>query len=181
MPPYVVTNQLGVDLLAAYDAISTSTPEVPAHPQVYGSRVHSTDGGEWVFGKLAAGATVNYGECVTIGRTYDDVIPSVRGSGSAIRGRRPGWYQGTTQLTAGMAAWFLISGAPQMKVAGQAALPFVNLYTTDTSGVLSTVTATGSQFAIRGAVITVTQSGSTASVVPGMVTFPTIGALGELF
>ena len=181
MPPYVVTNQLGVDLLAAYDAISTSTPEVPAHPHVYGSRVHATDGSEWIFGKVAAGATINRANCVTIGRTYDDVIPSVRGTASQIRGRRPGWYQGTTQLTAGMAAWFLISGAPEMLVVGQAALPFVNLYTTDTSGVLGTTVATGSQFPIRGAHITVTQSGATASIVPGIVTFPTIGGLGEAF
>jgi hypothetical protein len=179
MVAFVVTNQLGVDLLAAYDAISASTPENPGHPHVYGSRLHATDGSEWIFAKVGASATINRANCVTIGRTCDDAIPSVRGTASQIRGRRPAWYQGTQQLTAGMAAWFMLSGAPEMLVVGQAALPFVNLYTTDTSGVLSTVSATGSQFVIRGAHITVTQSGATASIVPGIVTFPTIGALRD--
>jgi hypothetical protein len=179
MVAYVTTNQLGVDLYAAYDAILTSLPEAPAHPQVYGSRVTATDGSEWIFGKVAAGATINRANCVTLDRICESVLPCVRGTASQLRGRRPGWYQGTTQLTAGMAAWFMISGAPEMLIAGQAAQPFVNLYTTDTSGVLSTVVATGSQFPIRGAHITVTQSGATASIVPGIATFPTIGALAD--
>jgi hypothetical protein len=174
--PYVVTNQLGVDLLAAYDAISATTPEVPGHPHVYGSRLHATDGSEWMFGKVAAGATVNYAEAVTIGRTNDDVTPIVRGTGVLIVGRRFGVYQGATSLTAGMAAWFMLSGAPKLKVGGSC-LPNVPLYTTDTSGVLDDLTASTSQFLVRGIVASETNSGATASTVNAIATWPTIAPL----
>lgn len=176
MATYVVTNQLGVDLTAAYDAISASTPEVPGHPHVYGSRVTATDGSEWIFGKIGAGATVNYAEAVTIGRTCDDVIPAVRGTGITIRGRRPGVYQGATQLTAGMAAWFMISGAPKLKVAGSCAAN-VALYTTDTSGVLDDANASGSQFPFRGFFANEANAGATASTLNAILTFPTIGPI----
>ena len=178
MPTYVVTNQLGVDLTAAYDAISATTPENPGHPHVYGARLTATDGSEWIFGKVAAGATVNYAEAVTMGRTNDDVTPAVRGTGVLIRGRRPAVYQGATSLTAGMAAWFMISGAPKLKVGGSCA-PNVPLFTTDTSGVLDDAVATGSQFPFFGFHATETNSGATASTVNAIVTFPTIGPLGS--
>jgi hypothetical protein len=176
MGAFVVTNQLGVDLYAAYAAISTTTPEDPGHPHVYGSRVHATDGSEWMFTKVAAGATINYAEALTIGRACDDATPVVRGTGTLLAGRRPAIYQGTTALTAGMAAWVMLSGAPKLKVAGSC-LPNVPLFSTDVSGVLDDAVATGSQFPFRGLVITETNSGTTASVVNGMATFPTIGPL----
>lgn len=178
MASFPQTNTLGVDLYAAYDAISASTPETPAHPHVYGARLMATDGSEWIFGKVNTGATVNYAEAVTIGRTCDDVTPAVRGTGVLIRGRRPAVYQGTTQLTAGMAAWFMLSGAPKLKVGGSC-LPNVPLFTTDVSGVLDDAVATGSQFPFKGFHANETNSGTTASTVSAIMTFPTIGALGD--
>jgi hypothetical protein len=176
MGAYAVTNQLGVDLYAAYAAISTTTPEEPGHPHVYGSRIHATDGSEWMFVKVGAGATINYAEALTVGRTNDDATPVHRGSASAIRGRRPAVYQGTTALTAGMAAWVMLSGAPKLKVGGSC-LPNVTLYTTDTSGVLDDAVATGSQFPFVGFHATETNSGTTASTVNAIATFPVIGPL----
>ncbi len=176
MPASVTTNQLGVDLFAAYDAILTATPEIPAHPHLYGARVQDNGGGEWVFGKIAAGATVNYGEAVTIGRTFDDVIPAARGTGITIRGRRPGVYQGTTALTGGMAAWFMVSGVGKLKVGGSCAAN-VALYTLDTSGVLDDANASGSQFPFRGFFANEANAGATASLVNATLTFPTIGPI----
>jgi hypothetical protein len=176
MPASVTTNTVGVDLFAAYDAILTATPEIPAHPHLYGTRVQDNSGGEWVFGKIAASATVNFAEAVTIGRTFDDVIPAIRGTGVVIRGRRPGVYQGATSLTAGMAGWFQLSGAPKLKVGGSC-LPNVALFTTDTSGVLDDAIATGSQFPFFGFHISETNSGTTVSTVNAITTFPTIGPL----
>lgn len=181
MAAYVTTNQLGVDVLAAYDAISASTPEVPGHPHVYGARVLCTDGSEWIFGKVAAGATINQNECVFIDVGCDACIPSLGGAASLAPSYRPAYYQGATQLTAGMAAWFMISGQPTIKTAGLCAAN-APLYTTNVSGVLDDATATASQYPIRGlfATVTNTQTGSTTNV-QGMMTFPSIGRLaGEV-
>jgi hypothetical protein len=159
--------------------VLTATPEVPAHPHLYGTRVHDNAGGEWVFAKVGASAQVTRGECATIGQTFEDATPVVRGTGVLIRGRRPGVYQGSVTLSAGMAAWFQISGAGKLRVGGSC-LPNVALYTTDTSGVLDDAVATGSQFPFRGMHATETNSGTTASVVNAIFTFPTIGPIGEL-
>lgn len=177
MPTVVTTNQLGVDLFAAYDAISASSPETPAHPHEYGKRVTGNDSSEWIFAKVTTGATINQNEAVGIDRAATDARPLVRGTGNTTRTLRPGVYQGSQQLTAGMAAWFMISGAPQVKIIG-ATQPGATLYTSDTSGVLTgTAAATGSQFPVAGMIATVTASGTTASAVTAIMTFPTIGSL----
>lgn len=180
MVAYVTTNQLGVSLLEAYAAIDAATPEVPGHPHVYGSRVHATDGSEWIFGKVAAGATINQYNCVFIDVGCDAVVPSLGGAASLAPSSRPGFYQGATQLTEGMAAWFMISGQPIITTAGLAAAN-AGLFTTQVSGVLDDAIATGSQYPIRGvfATVTNTQTGSTTNV-QGMATFPTIGPIGGL-
>jgi hypothetical protein len=179
MAAFVTTNQLGVDLYAAYDAISATLPEVPGHPHVYGSRVTATDGSEWIFGKVAAGATINQYNCVFIDVGCDAVVPSLGGAASLAPSARPAYYQGATQLTAGMAAWFMISGQPVMTTAGLCAAN-APLFTTQVSGVLDDAVATGSQYPIRGlfATVTNTQTSSTTNV-QGMMTFPSIGALGQ--
>lgn len=176
---FVTTNQLGVDLYAAYDAISASTPENPGHPHKYGARVHGVDQSEWVFGKVAAGATVNQYNTVFIDVGADAVVPALGGAASLAPSARPGFYQGATQLTAGMAAWFMVSGTPIITTAGLAAAN-APLFTTQVSGVLDDAVATGSQYPIRGlfATVTNTQTASTTNV-QGMATFPSIGALGQ--
>lgn len=179
MADFVTTNVLGVDLYAAYDAISTSTPENPGHPHAYGTRVHGVDGSEWIFGKVAAGATIARYNAVFIDTGADAVIPTVGGAATLGRQLRPGVYQGATTLTAGMAGWFMISGCPTITTAGLAAAN-ANLYTTNTSGVLDDAVATGSQYPIRGLVATVTntQTSSTTNV-PAMMTFPTVGLITD--
>lgn len=176
---FVTTNQLGVDLYAAYDAISASLPENPGHPHVYGARVQGVDQSEWIFGKVAAGATINQYNAVFIDVGADAVIPTVGGAATLGRHLRPGVYQGATQLTAGMAGWFMISGAPIITTAGLAAAS-ANLYTTNVSGVLDDAVATGSQYPIRGLVATVTntQTSSTTNV-QGMMTFPSVGLITD--
>jgi hypothetical protein len=181
MPTVVTTNRLGVDLFAADAAISASTPEIPALPHEAGARVTANDSSEWIYAVVEAGATINQNDAVTISRT-GGVIPCARGSGITIRTRRLGVYQGATQLTAGMGAWFMISGAPQVKISGGPILPGATLWTSDVSGVLTSfaagTTATASQFPVPGIHPTVTASGTTASAVAAIMTFPTIGALG---
>lgn len=176
MVAFVTTNQLGVDLYAAYDAISATLPEVPGHPHVYGSRVTATDGSEWIFAKVGTVTGIAQYDAVTLDRDCISATPAVRGTGVTIRGRRPAVYQGATALTTGMAAWFMISGAPKIKVLGSCAAN-VALYTTDTSGVLDDANASGSQFPFRGFFASEANAGATASQVNGILTFPTIGPI----
>lgn len=179
MADSVTTNVIGVSFLTAYDAISASIPEVPGHPHVYGTRVQGTDGSEWIFGKVAAGATINQYNTVFIDVGADAVVPSLGGAASLAPSMRPGVYMGATQLTAGMAGWFMISGCPTITTAGLCAAN-APLFTTQVSGVLDDAVATGSQYPIRGlfATVTNTQTSSTTNV-QGMMTFPSIGGLGQ--
>jgi hypothetical protein len=180
MPTVVTTNRLGVDLFAADAAVSATVPEYPALPHEPGARVTANDSSEWIYAQVEAGATINQNEAVTISRT-GGVIPTVRGTANAIRARRLAVYQGATQLTAGMGAWFMISGAPQVKISGGPILPGATLWTSDVSGVLTSfalgTTVTASQFPLPGIHPTVTASGTTASAVAAIMTFPTIGNL----
>lgn len=175
----VTTNILGVDFYAAYDAISSTTPENPGHPHKYGTRVHGVDGSEWIFGKVAAGATVNQYNTVFVDVGADAVVPSLGGAASLAPSSRPAVYQGSTQLTAGMAGWFMLSGCPTFTTAGLCAAN-APLFTTQVSGVLDDAVATGSQYPIRGmfATVTNTQTSSTTNV-QGMMSFPSIGGLGQ--
>ena len=178
MVAYTTSSQEGVNFYQAYDAISTSTPEVPAHPHEYGKLVTANDGSIWVFGKVATSATVNQYNCVFVDYAAANVIPSLGGAASLGMKYRPAWYQGSTQLTAGMAAWFMLQGAPRMGVEASCN-PAVQLYTTQTSGILDDAVATGSQYPVRGAVI-VSAAGTSLTNVQGMAVFPSIGPIGAV-
>jgi hypothetical protein len=168
----------GINFLQAYDAISTSTPEVPAHPHVYGTVVTATDGSLWVFGKVATGATVNQYNCVMIDITAAAIIPSLGGAAVVGVSKRPGWYQGATSLTAGMAGWFMLSGAPRLGIEASCN-PAVQLYTTQTSGILDDAVATGSQYPVRNVYI-MSASGTSLTNVQGFAQFPTFGPMTAL-
>lgn len=180
MTAIVSQSVVGVNLYEAYAAIDvTATPEVPAHPFQYGAKVVATDGSEWIFGKVASTVTsIAQYHTVLIDNDYDGVVPILGGAAAQARAKRPGFYQGETTLTAGMAAWFMISGSPTIMV-GEDCEPRVTLYSTDVSGVLDDLTASTSQYAVRGvfALTSVLSSGSADAAVPGIATFPTIGLL----
>jgi hypothetical protein len=73
-----------------------------------------------------------------------------------------GFYQNSTSLTTGQAAWFMIQGVPTMLVASAGIT--VPLYTNDTAGTLTGATNTTSHYQISGITCVVTASGSTASL-----------------
>jgi hypothetical protein len=172
----------GVDLLKAYAAadlsVTSTNLDVEPHPFAYGTRVVATDGSEWVFAKVGTVTGIEQYKTVAIDADCLDTIGIIRGTGVTLRGRRPGFYQGATTLTTGMAAWFMLSGKPTIYAADNCA-PHVALYTTDVTGVLDDAIATGSQFPIRGVhlLTDVTATASAAGAVPAIATFPTIGPL----
>lgn len=174
MPPAISTQNLGgIDFYAAYDAISASTPEIPAHPFSYGTQVDATDGSIWVFCKVNGGI-VQY-DAVFIDTTYALAVPAIGGAAALGVNKKIGWYQGATALTAGMAAWFMIHGAPRIRVNASVAAN-TQLYTTNTSGLLDTAVVTGSQYPIRN-VVAVAANGGTISNVQGSATFPSVGPM----
>ena len=179
MADFVSSNKLGVNFYEAYAAISDDTPEVPGHPHNYGDIVNGVDGSIWVFGKVATGATINQYNCVFVDVTAASCKPSLGGAASLAPSFRPAYYQGSTQLTEGMAGWFMLAGAPTIMTAGLCAAN-APLYTTNVSGVLDDAVATGSQYPVRGLVATVTntQTSSTTNV-QGMMSFPSVGGLGQ--
>jgi hypothetical protein len=178
MPAYVSQGTIGVDFYAAYAAVSDTIPEVPAHPHKYGELVTATDGSIWVFGKVATGATINQYNCVMVDPTAAACIPSLGGAATVGMAKRPAWYQGSTSLTAGMAGWFMLSGSPRMGV-DASCNPNVQLYTTNTSGILDDAVGTLSQYPVRGIAI-VSAAGTSLTNVQGFANFPSFGPTTSL-
>jgi hypothetical protein len=73
-----------------------------------------------------------------------------------------GFYQNTTSLTTGQAAWFMLQGVPTLLVASAGIS--VPLYTLDTAGALTGATNTVSHYQVSGVTCVVTASGTTASL-----------------
>ena len=171
MPSFPTQSIEGVDLTAIYDAISTSTPEIPAWPFKVGDRVVATDGSNWMF--CTAGGGINQYDVVKIVQTTLSATQMLGGAASEVPSRIVGFYQNATAMTSGQAAWFMISGKPRINVLG-ACVKNVQLYTTDTSGKLDDAIVTGSQFPIRGVYIASTNPSATATSIQATAMFPAI-------
>lgn len=176
--PSVPTQSIeGVDLTALYDAISTSTPEIPAWPFVVGTRVTATDGSQWMF--ITAGGGINQYDVVKIVQTTFTATQMLGGAASEVPSRIVGFYQNSTAMTSGQAGWVMISGKPRINVLGSC-VKNVQLYTTDTSGKLDDAVVTGSQFPIRGVYIASTNPSATATSIQATAMFPTVGPLSSV-
>lgn len=173
MATIVTQNISGVDLTQIYDAISSATPEYPGWPANVGARVVATDGSEWIFASAAAG--INQYDTVMITRLFA-ASQILGGAAQEVPHKMVGFYQNATALTAGQAAWFMISGIPRINVLGSC-VKDVQLYTTNTSGKLDDAIVTGSQFAVRGVYIVSTNPSATATSINATAEYPTIGPL----
>lgn len=178
MAAYVSQSIEGVNVLASYAAISTSTPEIPAFPFASGTRVVCTDGSEWVFATVGTVTGIAQYNVVTIDISFILVLPILGGSAAENTKKQIGFYQGATTLTTGMGAWFMVSGFPTITVAASCAKA-VQLYTTDTSGVLDDAISTGSQYPIRNVYLTTTV-GATATQQTAQAIYPTVGPMSSL-
>lgn len=172
----------GVDFLAAYAAVVNSSgtlldPTVPAHPHKYGTVVTATDGSVWVFARVASTVTaIAQYDCVMIDMVNANAaFPAIGGAAAGGTSRRVGWYQGSTTLGPLAAAWFMISGAPRLRV-DASCNPATQLYTTNTSGVLDDAVATGSQYPVRNVFIA-SAAGTSLTNVQGYATFPVFGPM----
>jgi hypothetical protein len=158
MVAYVSQGTEGVDVTGIYPIYNqavaqsaTNEPSVPALPHKLGTQVIATDGSRWIF-------------CDT---TTTIRVTAVGGAGAASAvpeglAMQIGFYQNTTSLTTGQAAWFMLQGVPTLLVASAGIS--VPLYTLDTAGALTGATNTVSHYQVSGVTCVVTASGTTASL-----------------
>lgn len=159
--PRVSSSVLGVDLDAVYDAISATTPEIPALPHKVGTQVTALDGSIWVF--ATAGGTIVTNDTVAIDDDHGDVEAITGGAAADHAHRKIGFCQ-NAGMTSGKSGWFLLHGSPAIRV-GDSCAKNVQLYTTATAGVLDDAVGTGSQFPIRGVFLISTVGTATGSVI----------------
>lgn len=170
MTSYAAQSIEGVDVTGIYNIYnqanaqsSTNSPDYPALPFKLGTRVVTTDGGNWIFADSVT--TITNGSVVALNSTFR--ATAIGGAGAV--GATPeatgviiGFYQNSTSLTTGQAAWFMVTGVPTILVASAGIT--APLYSSDTAGTLTGTTNTVSHFQISGITCVVTASGSTASL-----------------
>lgn len=170
MVAYAAQSIEGVDVTGIYSIYNqaaaqsaTNSPDYPALPFKLGTQVVCTDGSRWIFCDTTT--TIAQGYTVAISSTFR--VTAVGGTGADTAQPEAGavqigFYQNSTSLTTGQAAWFMIQGVPTVLVASAGVT--VPLYTSDTAGTLTGATNTVSHFQISGITCVVTASGSTASL-----------------
>jgi hypothetical protein len=170
MTAYSTQSIEGVDVTGIYPIYnqaaaqsSTNSPDYPALPFKLGTQVVCTDGSRWIFADTTT--TIANGTVVGLNSTFrataigGAVAATADVAGGAVQ---IGFYQNSTSLTTGQAAWFMIQGNPTLLVASAGIT--VPLYSLDTAGALTGATNTTSHYQISGITCVVTASGSTASL-----------------
>ncbi len=185
MTTYITQSIEGVNLSSIYTAYdqtaatsSSNDPSNPGPPFTLGTEVVCTDGSIWMFVKVATSATLVLYNVVGVDITLFTATPTVGGATYEATKKRVGFYQNTVSATAGQYCWVMLSGAPTILIAASAAKA-VQLYTTNTSGVLDDAIATGSQYPVRN-VYLLTTSGSTASNGVANAPWPAFGPQTDL-
>jgi hypothetical protein len=170
MVAYAAQSIEGVDVTGIYTGYNqanavtaTNSPEYPAFPFKLGTQVVATDGSRWIFADTTT--TITNGMVVAINSTFRVTAIGGAGASTAVPealAMQIGFYQNSTSLTTGQAAWFMIQGVPTLLVAS--ATISAPLYSSDTAGTLIGTVNTVSHYQISGITCVVTASGSTASL-----------------
>lgn len=183
--PIVTQSIEGVSLSTIYAAYVQSTaisttndPSNPGMPFAAGTEVVATDGSIWMFTIVDTSATLAQYNTVMIDPLTFKAKPIIGGGASEATKFRVGFYQNSTSATAAQGCWVMLNGVPTISIAASAAKA-VQLYTTDTSGVLDDAIATGSQYPVRN-VFLLTTSGATASNGAAQASYPSVGPMGAL-
>ncbi len=170
MTAYAAQSIEGVDVTGIYNIYSqttaqssTNSPDYPGLPFKLGTQIVATDGSRWIFADTTT--TIANGYTVAINSTFRATAVGGAGAATAVPeglAVQIGFYQNSTSLTTGQAAWFMIQGVPTLLVASAGIS--VPLYTLDTAGALTGATNTVSHYQISGITCVVTASGSTVSL-----------------
>lgn len=174
-PKRVTQSIEGVSLSTVYDAVTTATPEYPGTQFIPGATATASDGSKWIYVKFT-GVVTQY-DVVMIDSSWN-ALSIIGGAAAAVPSQMIGFHQNAT-TSANQTGWVMISGAPTMRAAGSV-VKNVQLYTTNTSGVLDDAVVTGSQFPIRGVYFLTTNPSATATTNVAMASFPTVGPITTL-
>lgn len=179
MAIYGTTPIAGVNLQQIDTVGSTFPSYTDVLPIAIGQRIIATNDSEWMYTQVDTSATLAYGNVCTIDPLTFKAKPIIGGGASEATKYLVGFYQNTTSAVATNGCWLQLSGVPVISVSG-APVKMVQLYTTDTSGVLDDAVATGSQYPVRGVVMLTTVSGATATTGAARTSAPSIGPIGSL-
>src|SRR6185369_3186093 len=118
MVAFVTQGTEGVDVTGIYSIYNqavaqsaTNSPDYPALPFKLGTQVVCTDGSRWIFADTTT--TIANGSTVAINSTFRATAVGGAGAATAVPealAMQIGFYQNTTSLTTGQAAWFMIQG-----------------------------------------------------------------------
>jgi hypothetical protein len=162
---YVTDGAIGIDLDSPSSADVFNGSRLPG--ATLGETHEGSENTEWQF--VLAGAAISKGALVAIGTGFTALPVTAT---TTLMGLGLGFAQ--TSFTAsqygyvakrGQNIFIRLSG-------GLAAAAGVPLYTTDTAGVLSTATASASQFQVWGVFATTAFTGTTASANTGNAQYP---------
>lgn len=153
---YTTTGTIGVNTAEVYATTST-------WPHKLGTPTECDLGQNYIF--VLATSAITAGDTVLVNNSFG-AQPI---TGALVSGTTAGRIGFATRgaIASGSAGWVALGGnSLSIRVtAGTQINPNTPLYTTDTAGVLSGVTASASHFQLFGVVLTATASGSTATSV----------------
>ena len=173
MAIYTTTPVAGMNLQQIDTVSSTLYPAyTDTLPIALGQQVTATNDSVWMYTQVDTSATLAYGNVCAIDPLTFKAKPILGGGTFEATKYRVGFYQNTTSATATNGVWLMLSGVPTITVAASCAKA-VQLYTTDTSGVLDDAVATGSQYPVRG-VYLLTTNGATASTGAAQASYPAV-------
>tara|TARA_R110000868_G_scaffold53984_4_gene169225 strand:+ start:227 stop:745 length:519 start_codon:yes stop_codon:yes gene_type:complete len=153
----------GINLTTTY-TISTSSPELPGPPFKLGMRCFGTDGGEWLFVKVATSKTCVAGDFVVVtshSAWTIDQLTSTTGKGAL--GSRVGVAMATA--TAGVYLWIQVSGYVATANCATSSLAFVALHTTATVGRIDDTAGGGTSATVAGVVQLATSAANVAACI----------------
>lgn len=166
----------GAAITTALTVNPASTPEYPHPPFTPGTRLHGTEGGDFIFVKLAASQTIAAGDLVYVSSLDNTfVVTSLANAAKALKGSFVGvaMAAATSGTTSFQYIWMQVGGYCAVANVATSSSAFTDLHTTSTAGRLSSTGAGGTSATVTGIASTATAAANAAAV---LLNNPTIGA-----
>ena len=166
----------GAAITTALTVNPASTPEYPNPPFTPGTRLHGTEGGDFIFVKLAASQTIAAGDWVYVSSTDNSfVVTSLANAAKALKGMVCGvaMAAATSGTTSYLYIWIQVGGYNASSNVATSSAANADLHTSATGGRLSGTGVGGTSATVTGVVGLATAASNTAAT---MLNNPTIGA-----
>lgn len=174
---FSISNILGPWTTDTFTLAITVTPEFPNPPFAVGTTTQGSQGGEWLFCRLAPSQTIAAGDFVYVSSTDAGFL--VTSFANAARGTTLGAIVGvagaaaTSTATSANFIWIMRKGVYLAANVVTGATGFTQLRSTATNGRVSSTASAGSSVQVNGVVALATAAANVANV---MLNYPAIGA-----